>query len=120
MIRGVVLLPFLVANVVVALLWFWMLDSSSASSTRCSGLARDRPASPSSATPRWAIPTIALVNIWRHMGYTALLIFAGLQTIPTSVYEAAAIDGAERVADVLADHPAAAAAGAGAGAGASP
>lgn len=40
------------------------------------------------------IPTIALINVWRHMGYTALLIFAGLQTIPDSVYEAARVDGA--------------------------
>ena len=32
----------------------------------------------------WAIPTIAMVNVWRHMGYTALLVFAGLQTIPTT------------------------------------
>ena len=28
------------------------------------------------------IPTIAGMNIWRNMGYTALLLFAGLQTIP--------------------------------------
>ena len=40
------------------------------------------------------IPTIALINVWRHMGYTALLIFAGLQTIPESAYEAARVDGA--------------------------
>ena len=31
-----------------------------------------------------AIPTIALINVWRYVGYTALLIFAGLQTIPRS------------------------------------
>jgi multiple sugar transport system permease protein len=41
-----------------------------------------------------AMPSIAGVNIWRHVGYTALLIFAGLQTIPKDVYEAGAIDGA--------------------------
>jgi multiple sugar transport system permease protein len=45
----------------------------------------------------WVIPTIALVNVWKYMGYTALLIFAGLQTIPTSVYEAASLDGAGEV-----------------------
>jgi multiple sugar transport system permease protein len=32
--------------------------------------------------------------VWRHVGYTALLIFAGLQTIPEYVYEAARVDGA--------------------------
>ena len=37
---------------------------------------------------------MAGINTWRHMGYTALLIFAGLQTIPRSLYEAAAVDGA--------------------------
>ncbi len=38
----------------------------------------------SSEMRAWAIPTIAVVNVWRHMGYTALLVFAGLQTIPTT------------------------------------
>ena len=42
----------------------------------------------------WAVATIAFVNTWRHLGYTALLIFAGLQMIPPSVYEAARTDGA--------------------------
>lgn len=41
-----------------------------------------------------AMPTIAAVNIWRHVGYTALLFLAGLQRIPKDVYEAGAIDGA--------------------------
>jgi multiple sugar transport system permease protein len=40
------------------------------------------------------MPTIALVNVWRHVGYTALLIFAGLVAIPRDVYEAAEVDGA--------------------------
>ncbi len=42
----------------------------------------------------WAIPTIALINVWRHVGYTALLIFAGLQMLPNDVFEAAKLDGA--------------------------
>jgi multiple sugar transport system permease protein len=43
------------------------------------------------------IPTIALVNVWRHLGYTALLLFAGLQTIPENLYEAGRVDGASEV-----------------------
>lgn len=38
------------------------------------------------ASETWVIPTVALVNVWRHMGYTALLIFAGLQAIPEQLY----------------------------------
>lgn len=45
----------------------------------------------------WVIPTIAVINVWRHVGYTALLIFAGLQTIPETIYEAGRTDGAGEV-----------------------
>jgi multiple sugar transport system permease protein len=93
LIRGSILLPFLIAPVVVALLWFWMLDFQiGIVNTMIEAIGLDKIAFFGSED--WAIPTIAFVNVWRHMGYTALLIFAGLQTIPTSVYEAAAVDGA--------------------------
>src|SRR5688500_10919958 len=92
-VRGVVLLPFLVANVVVALVWFWMLDYQLGIINQVlEWLGLDRAAF--FGEPELAIPTIALVNTWRHVGYTALMIFAGLQMIPRSVYEAAAVDGA--------------------------
>ncbi|MEN8583717.1 sugar ABC transporter permease [Burkholderia sp. RS01] len=92
-IRGALLLPFLVANVIVALLWFWMLDYQM-------GIVNEiiswmgLPRIAFFGSEQWAIPTIAAVNVWRHMGYTALLIFAGLQSIPNHVYEVASLDGA--------------------------
>ncbi|UBU12747.1 carbohydrate ABC transporter permease [Nonomuraea gerenzanensis] len=92
LVRGIVLLPYLVANVIVALVWFWMLDFQlGVVNNIIEWLGFDRVAFFGSDL---AIPTIAGINTWRHMGYTALLIFAGLQMIPPSVYEAAAIDGA--------------------------
>ena len=45
-------------------------------------------------SPDQAIESIAGINIWRHVGYNAILVFAGLKTIPKSLYEASAIDGA--------------------------
>jgi multiple sugar transport system permease protein len=93
LIRGALLLPFLVANVIVALLWFWMLDYQI-------GIVNEiinwfgLPRIAFFGSEQWAIPTIAGVNVWRHMGYTALLIFAGLQSIPGHVYEVAKLDGA--------------------------
>ncbi len=90
--RGLVLTPYLIAMVVVSLLWFWMLDFNIGivnELIEAIGLNRI----PFFGSETWAIPTIAWVNVWRFVGYTALLIFAGLQTIPISVYEAAALDG---------------------------
>ena len=95
-VRGVVLLPYLIANVVVALVWYWMLDYQiGIVNELLDWLNIDRVAF--FGDQFWAIPTIALVNVWRHVGYTALLIFAGLQTIPRDVYSAAAVDGAGEI-----------------------
>jgi multiple sugar transport system permease protein len=44
--------------------------------------------------PRIAIASIALVVVWKFIGYYGLIFLAGLQAIPTELYEAAAIDGA--------------------------
>ncbi|HNP71279.1 MAG TPA: sugar ABC transporter permease [Kouleothrix sp.] len=92
-VRGVLVLPWLIPNVVVALLWLWMLDPQLGVVNQILGvfgISRQ----PFLGSVSQAMPSVAWINIWRHAGYTALLIFAGLQTIPKDVYEAAAIDGA--------------------------
>jgi multiple sugar transport system permease protein len=92
LVRGLILMPFLISNVIAALLWFWLLDYQVGLVNEfISFVGLDRIAF--FGDGKWAIPTIALVNVWRHMGYTALLVFAGLQTIPSYVYEAASVDG---------------------------
>ena len=91
--RGALLLPWLISNVIAAMLWFWLLDYQIGLFNQIiEWMGASRIAF--FADEAWAIPTIAFVNVWRHMGYTALLVFAGLQTIPKYIYEAASIDGA--------------------------
>jgi len=93
LIRGALLLPYLMANVIAALLWFWLLDYQIGIVNyfiEAVGL----PKVAFFGSEEWAIPTQALINTWRHMGYTALLLFAGLQAIPNHVYEVANLDGA--------------------------
>lgn len=45
-------------------------------------------------SPVWTLPAIMIMSIWAGLGYNMILFLAGLQTIPTTVYEAADIDGA--------------------------
>ncbi|MGA2641287.1 MAG: sugar ABC transporter permease [Spirochaetia bacterium] len=90
--KGVALLPWLMPNVVVAMLWMWLLDPT-VGLINVGVRALGGPLLPFLSSPGMALPTIAGINIWRYLGYTALLVFAGLQTIPTDVYEAARIDG---------------------------
>ena len=44
--------------------------------------------------PRWAMPAIILMAVWKNFGYNMLILLAGLQAIPEELYEAARIDGA--------------------------
>jgi ABC-type sugar transport systems, permease components len=91
--RGILLIPWILSNVVVALLWLWMLDSSIGIVNGLLGLAGVKPINFITKT-QLALPSMAGINIWRHMGYTALLVFAGLQGVPKELEEAAMIDGA--------------------------
>jgi multiple sugar transport system permease protein len=92
-VKSVVLLPYLLSNVLVAMMWLWMLDPilgwvNHVIATL--GLERQ----PFFGGVDQALLTVAGVNIWRHMGLVAMLFLAGLQNIPRHLYEAAALEGA--------------------------
>ena len=94
--RSLVLAPYLVSNVVAAIVFLWILDTQlGIVNIFLQWVGFDPVSFWSSET--WVIPTVALVNVWRHMGYTALLLFAGLQSIPTFLYEAARTEGAGEI-----------------------
>ena len=44
--------------------------------------------------PRWAMPAIILLAVWKNFGYNMVVFIAGLQSIPAELYEAAELDGA--------------------------
>jgi multiple sugar transport system permease protein len=44
--------------------------------------------------PRWAMPAIILMAVWKNFGFNMLIFIAALQAIPESLYEAARLDGA--------------------------
>jgi ABC-type sugar transport system permease subunit len=49
--------------------------------------------------PALAMPAIIAMIVWKNMGFAMVIFLAGLQTIPTSLYEAARIDGAGKWAE---------------------
>jgi multiple sugar transport system permease protein len=92
-VKSVVLLPYLLSNVLVAMMWLWLLNPMLGfvdALIQQLGFARQ----PFFAGPDQALATVAAVNIWRHMGLVAMLFLAGLQNIPRYLYEAAALEGA--------------------------
>ncbi|HEY6088079.1 MAG TPA: sugar ABC transporter permease [Burkholderiaceae bacterium] len=93
--RSLILIPWALPSVVIALMWAWMYQPQV-------GLFNDlllRLGMVSSAVPWLAQPGTALYAIivalvWQGFPFFAIMILAGLQTIPASLYEAAAVDGA--------------------------
>lgn len=91
--RTTLLLPWLVPNVTVGLIWLWLLDTNLGFVNRLvQSLGGD--AIGFFTDPILAIPTISLVNTWAFTGYTALLFYAGMLQIPHDIYESASLDGA--------------------------
>jgi multiple sugar transport system permease protein len=48
------------------------------------------------SNPTYMVPAVALVDMWRAIGFNFLLLFAGLKAIPKEYFEAARVDGASR------------------------
>lgn len=91
--RALMLVPWLVPNVTVALVWLWLLDPNLGFVNHLLdrlGLATIG----FFTSPTTAMTTIALVNTWAYTGYTALLLYSGMLQIPQHVYDSAAVDGA--------------------------
>ncbi|GIH19297.1 carbohydrate ABC transporter permease [Rugosimonospora africana] len=90
--RATLLVPWLVPNVTVGLLWAWLLDANLGFVNHL--LHALGSGGVSFYSPGWAMPSVALVNTWAYTGYTALLLYAGMLQIPQHLYESAALDGA--------------------------
>jgi multiple sugar transport system permease protein len=50
--------------------------------------------------PRWAMPAIVLLAVWKNFGANMIIFIAALQAIPAELYEAARLDGAKRFAQL--------------------
>jgi multiple sugar transport system permease protein len=95
-VRGTLILPYLLSNVIAAMVWLWVFDPQLGFANQLFGWLH-LPQMSFLGDPAQALASIAAVNIWRHMGFTALLFYAGMQSIPGSIYEAARIDGASEL-----------------------
>ncbi|MFE7431776.1 carbohydrate ABC transporter permease [Streptomyces tendae] len=91
--RAMLLLPWLVPNVTVGLLWLWLLDTNLGFVNHVLN-ALGMGTTGFFSSPDWAMPSIAAVNTWAYTGYTALLLYAGMLQIPQHLYESASLDGA--------------------------
>ena len=93
--RAIILLPWVVPTVLSALAFWWIFDSqfSIISWVLMQWGVIDRPIN-FLGDPNNARAAVIAANVWRGIPFVAISLLAGLQTIPQSLYEAAALDGA--------------------------
>lgn len=91
--RASIFSAYVVSWVSVALLWMWLLDPDSG---LLAGLVRGLglPRMGFLTDPGSALATLAAVTVWKITGYAMIVFLVGLQDIPASLKEAAALDGA--------------------------
>ena len=87
--RIILVLPWVCAPVAIGVVWSWMFQPTYGALNAVLGVRIEWLSS-----PILALPAVASVAIWQTAGYNALFYQAGLQKIPSSVMEAAQLDGA--------------------------
>ncbi|HEY9054402.1 MAG TPA: sugar ABC transporter permease [Rectinemataceae bacterium] len=92
--RAIFFFPYVASLVAVAVVWNMMFHPSMGPvNSLLSALGVQEPPKWSASVP-WAMPTVILSSIWRHMGYYMIMYLAALQGIPRELYEAVKLDGA--------------------------
>jgi len=93
--RAAYYLPVISMMVAVSMLWKWLLSPNHGLVNYLLGLV-GLPGVNWLLDPRWAMPGLILMSIWKGTGFNMVIFLAGLQGIPKMYYEAAEIDGANR------------------------
>ena len=100
--RAVLFLPQTIATVVVAIAWVWIYAPDGPLNEALDAIGLSSISRGWLGDFTWALPALGLVGTWVMFGLCLVLFLAGIQKIPTSLYEAARVDGAGRVREFFA------------------
>jgi ABC-type sugar transport system permease subunit len=99
--RFLVFVPLMISITIVGYVWAFFLSPTGIVNTILDLAGLDGWSRPWLADPRFALPAIALVLIWRDTGFAVLLFYSRLLSVDESIYESAALDGARRLRRIL-------------------
>jgi multiple sugar transport system permease protein len=91
--RTIFFIPFVTTLVAVAIVWRYLYHPQYGMLNYALGWFGVAPID-WLGDPRTAMPAIIMLAIWKNFGYNMLIFIAGMQTIPSELYEAAELDGA--------------------------
>lgn len=85
--------PIVVAVASASMIWMMLYSPAQGVLNYLLSLVRIQPIN-WLADPRWALPAVSIVAVWRSLGFNTILLLSGIQNIPEDIYESARIDGA--------------------------
>lgn len=91
--RALFLVPWLLPLIVSASTWSWMFNTDSGVVNSALSVVGIDPVT-WLTSPTWALTSVTIANIWIGVPFNLVVLYSGLQNIPASLYEAAALDGA--------------------------
>lgn len=91
--RTAFFVPYVVNIVVVSLIWFWFYSPTDGVINGLLSLVGIQ-GPPWLSSSTWAMPAVIITSVWQGVGFPMIILLGGLQGIPASLTEAAAIDGA--------------------------
>ena len=91
--RSVFFFPVLIAHTYIAVIWRFLYQQDTGVINYYLGLL-GIDAIPWLSSAAWAMPAIIIMDVWKNTGFAMLVFLAGLQSIPSTYYEAAQLDGA--------------------------
>jgi multiple sugar transport system permease protein len=92
--RTIYFFPVVTSMVAVAVVWSWLYNPEFGLLNYLLHLLFGIEGPRWLLSSKWAMPAIALMSVWKGLGYNMLIFLAGLQSIPVTLHEAALIDGA--------------------------
>ncbi|WP_315788350.1 sugar ABC transporter permease [Fischerella sp. JS2] len=87
--------PVVISMVVAGIAWRWLYAENGLLNQLLKGIFPE--GIPWLTSPRFALFSVMAVTVWKGLGYYMVIYLAGLQSIPSDVYEAAAIDGSDGI-----------------------
>lgn len=93
--KAIYFLPVISSFAVISIIWSFLMDPDIGLLVYYANLAGFHTIG-WLRSPVWAMPAVILVAVWKNIGFNMVIYLAGLQAIPVSLYEAAALDGANK------------------------
>ena len=91
--RTILFLPYIIPYAAYALLWYWLFDPRYGLVNYLLSFVGIG-AVPWLKSSEWVLPAFVLMSVWKRLGFAMVAFLAGLQTIPSELYDAAIMDGA--------------------------